>query len=268
MVVDRLSALVTGDYDGLGLDTVRVLLPPGWRLEDGLTGKQVSYDWPVTAEVCDADGFLGQLAAFDDVGAAVGRPLALVAGTRRLRTVDLISASMLRLMPHDLRSLAYMPEPASVVPYLDLVADLKAGLFPQLSKEVEEIVGGTTSVKELIAERAGRGEDSRTAANCVTASVEQRDQQSSVPREVATADTPAKPLGKQRYQENEILKALKTRDYDPKALPRKPGKSGPKAEIRAMVKFTKKQFDHAWERLRSSGEISDPDTCRIPIIRG
>ena len=63
-------------------------------------------------------------------------------------------------------------------------------------------------------------------------------------------------------QEEAILNAIREAGYDPKALPKHvPGKSGVKAQIRAIVLqnpalFTTNSFDKAWERLRV-GDIGE-----------
>lgn len=70
---------------------------------------------------------------------------------------------------------------------------------------------------------------------------------------------------KQRSQEIRILELLKMNGYDPLALAqRKPGKPGPKAEIRTLAMnepalFSIKSFDKAWERLRGDGSVVGVD---------
>lgn len=73
----------------------------------------------------------------------------------------------------------------------------------------------------------------------------------------ASQSAPA-PLGRQRFQEAEILRVLRELGYDPMQLPRREaGKPGPKKDARAMLpKLTLKVFDKAWNRLRESGEIA------------
>lgn len=66
---------------------------------------------------------------------------------------------------------------------------------------------------------------------------------------------------KQRMQEQRIVDMLKEQDHDPLNLPKRgPGRSGAKAEIRAIALlepalFSKNSFDKAWDRLRKGGEI-------------
>ena len=83
------------------------------------------------------------------------------------------------------------------------------------------------------------------------------------PREATRAQpAPAKrPLQQQRYQEQEILRALKELGYDPMNLPRQKNRKATsvgqnaKQDARSLVKFpSSKVFDLAWERLR---HISD-----------
>jgi hypothetical protein len=70
---------------------------------------------------------------------------------------------------------------------------------------------------------------------------------------------------KQRAQETRILELLTTNGYTPLKLElRKPGKPGPKAEIRTLALneaalFSKNSFDKAWERLRSDGTVAGAD---------
>ncbi|GAB1424261.1 hypothetical protein MASR2M16_14950 [Thauera terpenica] len=132
LVLERLAVLLHGDCDRLGLDSVRVLLSPGWQLEDALTGEGVAFRGAVTAEVAQAGDFLDQLVAFDNVDAATAMPLALMIGGRRLRSVEPIPASAIRLVPDDLRALANLPGPASLTPFHDLVAELNAGAHPEV----------------------------------------------------------------------------------------------------------------------------------------
>lgn len=139
LVLERLAVLLHGDCEGLGLESVGVLLPPGWRLEDALTGEGVAFRGVATAEVAQAADFLDQLVAFDNVDAATAMPMALVIGGGRFRSVDPIPASAVRLVPDDLRALANLPEPTSLMPFLDLVAELNAGAHPEV---VASLSGG------------------------------------------------------------------------------------------------------------------------------
>lgn len=67
-----------------------------------------------------------------------------------------------------------------------------------------------------------------------------------------------KPLHKQRYQEQEILRVIAELEYSAVALPKTPnGKKGVKAEVRSMLQFSTGVFNKAWERLRAQGEIKD-----------
>lgn len=65
-------------------------------------------------------------------------------------------------------------------------------------------------------------------------------------------------------QDAEILRAIERAGYDPKRLPKnEPGKPGVKKAVRDVLKKqppfkdSVKVFDHAWERLRQSGDIAD-----------
>lgn len=65
-----------------------------------------------------------------------------------------------------------------------------------------------------------------------------------------------RPLPAQRWQENEILRVIGELGHDPRKLPKnKPGKAGVKAEVRALLSFSPKVFELAWERLRKDGAI-------------
>jgi hypothetical protein len=75
---------------------------------------------------------------------------------------------------------------------------------------------------------------------------------------------PSRPLPRQRFQEEEILRALVKLGYAPTALPVNPqGKPGVKAECRNWLKSKDEQswlggvFDRAWIRLRADGRIRD-----------
>lgn len=67
------------------------------------------------------------------------------------------------------------------------------------------------------------------------------------------------PKGRQRWQEEEILRALKELGYEPKRLPRPTaGTPGPKKQARDLFpQLSEKVFDKAWERLRRYGDIAD-----------
>jgi len=65
-------------------------------------------------------------------------------------------------------------------------------------------------------------------------------------------------------QDAEILRAIERAGYDPKRLPKnEPGKPGVKKVVRDVLKKqppfkdSVKVFDHAWDRLRQSGDIAD-----------
>jgi len=90
-----------------------------------------------------------------------------------------------------------------------------------------------------------------------------------VPEGAASTGGGPKPLSRQQYQENEILRVIAELRYDPKALPTpKPGAEGVKAQVRAKVMERDKQgvrryfqgstvFDKAWDRLRRQGAVRD-----------
>jgi hypothetical protein len=78
--------------------------------------------------------------------------------------------------------------------------------------------------------------------------------------EAAASAHVAKPLPRQRYQEQEILRMLRNIGFDPMAIPKK----GAKAAARKKLNFTKSTFEKAWERLRKSGELQDAkDTALV-----
>jgi hypothetical protein len=61
-----------------------------------------------------------------------------------------------------------------------------------------------------------------------------------------------KPQGKQRFQEQEILRVIQEMKCDPKALPEnESGKFGIKNQVRSQLKFSKDVFNKAWQRLLS-----------------
>ena len=66
----------------------------------------------------------------------------------------------------------------------------------------------------------------------------------------------AKPIARQRFQEEEILRVIGELGHDPKRLPKDIyGKPGVKADVRAKLAFTPTVFDKAWERLSKSNDI-------------
>ncbi len=69
------------------------------------------------------------------------------------------------------------------------------------------------------------------------------------------------PLQRQRFQEQEIIRALNEFGYDPQAIPKwKAGERGVKSTIREALKtnnWSDKVFDKAWQRLRDNGEIAE-----------
>lgn len=129
VILDRLHRLLSDYCEGLGIETVRVLLPAGWQVQDALTGEHIRLSRPTVVEVSQAGDFIDQLRSFGDAATASGRPLAVVLGLRRLHTVDLIPASAVRLLPSDLFSLANLPHPEAITAYWDLVSGSRDGLF-------------------------------------------------------------------------------------------------------------------------------------------
>lgn len=85
------------------------------------------------------------------------------------------------------------------------------------------------------------------------------------PDDAATADTSAppaanKPLPRQQYQEDEILRVIRELGEDPKALPKqKAGTKGIKSAVRAKLTspdWTESIFTKAWERLLGNDDIA------------
>lgn len=65
-----------------------------------------------------------------------------------------------------------------------------------------------------------------------------------------------RPLSQQLFQEQEILRVIRSLSYDPKNLPkREKGASGIKAAVRQELTFSYKVFDKAWGRLRANQDI-------------
>jgi hypothetical protein len=71
--------------------------------------------------------------------------------------------------------------------------------------------------------------------------------------------TKTRPLQRQRYQEQEILRIIRELGHNPQAIPMwKPRSPGLKAEVRRRMKVLQgATFNKAWERLRAQGEIKD-----------
>ena len=72
-------------------------------------------------------------------------------------------------------------------------------------------------------------------------------------------ETPvSKPLGRQIFQEDEILRVIDELGFTPSKIPpREYGKPGIKAKIRGKLRFSTTVFDKAWERLRAEGRIKE-----------
>lgn len=69
-----------------------------------------------------------------------------------------------------------------------------------------------------------------------------------------------RPLLQQQFQEQEILRVIRSLSHDPKNLPkREMGTSGIKATVRQELTFSTKVFDKAWERLRANQDIQDAE---------
>ena len=84
------------------------------------------------------------------------------------------------------------------------------------------------------------------------------DAQQPAPETICLADerNSDRPLSRQEFQEDEILRVIGELEYDAKALPKDiPGKDGVKAEVRARLNFSDGVFKKAWERLSSRKEI-------------
>ncbi len=70
--------------------------------------------------------------------------------------------------------------------------------------------------------------------------------------------TSPKPLSRQSFQEQEILRVIKELGFDPKSIPKwRAGKPGLKAAVREKLNFTVNIFEAAWERLRGYKDIQD-----------
>jgi DNA-directed RNA polymerase subunit RPC12/RpoP len=66
----------------------------------------------------------------------------------------------------------------------------------------------------------------------------------------------ARPKLQSQLQEDAVLKAIVALDHSPTLLPKaESGKAGVKAAVRAMLPFSEKVFDKAWERLLKDGRI-------------
>lgn len=74
------------------------------------------------------------------------------------------------------------------------------------------------------------------------------------------------PVPRFSAQDQAILDEIKVRGFQPTAIPKhRPGKRGLKAEVKSTLLarqgglFSVSSFDHAWERLRSAGDIRDAE---------
>ena len=69
-----------------------------------------------------------------------------------------------------------------------------------------------------------------------------------------------RPLQRQQFQENEILRVINELGYTATALPKTiPGKPGVKKKVREKLKLPISVFDKAWERLRADERIANSD---------
>ena len=59
VILDRLHRLLSDYCEGLGIETVRVLLPAGWQVQDALTGEHIRLSRPTVVEVSQAGDFIG-----------------------------------------------------------------------------------------------------------------------------------------------------------------------------------------------------------------
>jgi hypothetical protein len=114
----------------LGPDRLYVSLPPGWALVETGSGASVRFPHRVALQVCMAVDFLEQFAMFGDLSIAVGVPQRLIADNdaESYRSVGPIPAAMIRLQPEHLRALASLAGHPAIVPFLDLVAEMRANL--------------------------------------------------------------------------------------------------------------------------------------------
>lgn len=80
--------------------------------------------------------------------------------------------------------------------------------------------------------------------------------------EPENTETPtSKPLSRQQFQEDEILRVIRELGLIPTSIPQwESGKRGVKAQVRDELvgnAFPERVFEKAWERLRNSGEIKE-----------
>ena len=69
-----------------------------------------------------------------------------------------------------------------------------------------------------------------------------------------------RPPLQQLFQEQEILRVIRSLSHNPKMLPKQEqGKPGIKADVRQNLTFSPKVFDKAWERLRANQDIQDAE---------
>jgi hypothetical protein len=77
----------------------------------------------------------------------------------------------------------------------------------------------------------------------------------------APTENNPKPVPRQQYNEDEILRVISDLGYDAQAIPKwKPGKPGVKKEIRGKLRsLSDSVFKHAWDHLRKEKIIRDAD---------
>ena len=74
-----------------------------------------------------------------------------------------------------------------------------------------------------------------------------------------------KPVSKQKFHKDEILRVIRKLGFDPNSIPKwQGGKRGVKADVRDELlsnSFSLSSFKHAWDSLRVTGEIKDQKAC-------
>ena len=150
----------------------------------------------------------------------------------------------------------------------EVIANPLAHLEPPFSEaDYFELFYRLDLLKKLIEKIRGASFESEEARNAdLNAARKARDtiKRYTHPEEMRNRAQPAKDITLGHQQQQLILDSIVSRELDPQAIPRHPGKRGIKAEIKQALRQEHKNiflsdysFDEAWKRLRRKKVIKD-----------
>ena len=150
----------------------------------------------------------------------------------------------------------------------EVIANPLAHLEPPFSEaDYFELFYRLDLLKKLIEKIRGASFESEEARNAdLNAARKARDtiKRYTHPEEMRNRAQTAKDITLGHQQQQLILDSIVSREVDPQAIPRHPGKRGIKAEIKQALRQEHKNifrsdysFDEAWKRLRKKEVIKD-----------